>query len=238
MEILKKSFKLYGTCVISSFMCFFLAITFTMVGTNLCGKQIGYSMQGELEGKEEAKILYDYRYNEGEDLKKQEYIDKGYTLTEIPVKITTVAWDVTAQVFLLFMMGVFVYNNLWSLGFKDNNLVRIGKKSEDKFKGLKIGLIAYAPSVVLLAVLTVGKTTFAKNFLIATYSFLNPSINRAMFLLGGVEGKYFNELGALEILIIFLLLMVMPIVAHIAYTLGYKSIIVSEKLIFKKKEVK
>ena len=105
MEIFKKSLRLYGSCILASMMCFFLVITFNMIGTNLFGEQIGYSMQGEIEvdGENTKTILYSYKYSEGKDLKKQEYIDKGYTLTEIPTKATTVGWDITTQIFLFFI---------------------------------------------------------------------------------------------------------------------------------------
>ncbi len=234
MEILKKSFKLYGLCIAGSIMCLVLSFTFTMIGANLFGEQVGYSMQGEKDG--ETKILYDnYFYSDGEDLQKQKYIDEGYELTEIPVKSTTVGWDVLAQIFLLFMMGVFVYNNQWDLGAKDTNLVKIGEKREDKFKGLKIGLITSAPAFIFLTVLTIGKATFAKTFSIAYFSMLNPHLHRAIYLLSGSSGKYFGEFGAVEIIALYGMLLFIPLLAYIAYLLGYKSIIVSEKLMFKKK---
>lgn len=238
MEILKRSLKLYGLCILGSIMSLVLVVTFTMIGSNAFGKQIGYSMQGEIEndkGEIEKTILYQYSYDEGEDLKKQEYIDKGYTLTEIPHKTTTVAWDVIAQICITVMMCVFVYNNLWNLGFKDNNLVKIGEKAEDKLKGLKIGALAAVPSVILLIVLVIGKNTFAKTFTTATFSLLNPHLNRAVYLIAGSNGAYFKDLVLWQIVAIFGLLLIIPIVAYLSYLLGYKSILVSEKLVYKKK---
>lgn len=238
MEIFKKSLKLYGTCFLASIMCFFLVVTFNMIGTNFFGTQIGYSMQGEIEvdGENTKTILYTHNFSDGEDLKKQDYIDKGYTLTEIPMNNTTVTWDIISQIFLLFMIGVFVYNNLWNLGFKDLNMVKTGNKKEDKLKGLKIGFLSQLPAFILFVVLVVGKTTFAKEFSIASYSFLNPHLHRAIYILSGSNGGYFGEFGVIEILVIFVLLLFIPLIAQIAYTLGYKSIIVSEKLIFKKNQ--
>ncbi len=235
MEIFKKSFKLYGICILASIMCFFLVVTFNMIGTNFFGTQIGYSMQGEIEvdGENTKTILYTYKFSEGEDLKKQEYIDKGYTLTEIPMNNTTVTWDVVAQIFLLFMIGVFVYNNLWNIGYKDNNLVRIGERNEDKFKGIKIGFFSQLPAFILFVALIIGKNTYAKDFSIAVYSFLNPHLHRALYILSGSNGGYFGEFTFGDIAIIFALLLFIPILAQIAYILGYKSIIVSEKIIYK-----
>lgn len=233
MEIIKKSLKLYAICIAASIMCFVLVITFNMIGSNVFGEQIGYSMQGEIEGEEGATILYEYRYEEGEDLKKQEYIDKGYTLTKIPIKITKPVWDIIAQICLVIMMGVFVYNNLWKIGFKDNNAVRIGTVCEDKLKGLKIGFLATLPSIILLVVLFVGKNTFAKSVSVATYSLFVPHLHRAFYLLSGASGAYFADLELWQMVIMFALLLIMPIVATVAYILGYKSILVSEKIVYK-----
>ncbi len=235
MEIIKKSLKLYGLCILGSIMCIVLVATFNMIGANAFGKQIGYSMQGEIEGKEEDPvILYEYRYADGEDVKKQEYIDKGYTLTEIPVKTTTATWDVIAQICILVMMGVFVYNELWKTGFKDMSFVQRGDIKEDKLKGLKIGLLTASPSIVLLAALVIGRTTFAKGISVANFSLVNPHLNRALYLLSGCKGAYISELEVWQIIVMFMLLLIIPLIATIAYILGYKSIVVSEKLIYKK----
>jgi len=130
-------------------------------------------------------------------------------------------------------MGVFVYNELWNLGFKDNNAVRIGIKKENKLKGLQIGTIATVPSIILLTVLVIGKNTFAKSVSIAWFALLNSHLYEAVILLTN-GGGYVTELNALQILVFYLLLLIIPLIAHVAYVLGYKSILVSEKLIYKK----
>ncbi|MBE6776730.1 MAG: hypothetical protein E7542_01255 [Ruminococcaceae bacterium] len=236
MEIIKKSLKLYGLCIVGSILCLVLTATFNMIGANLLGKQIGYSMQGEFEDKENsAVILYSHYYDDGEDLEKAKFEEKGYTLTEIPIKIPTTAWNIFAQFCLFCMMGIFVYNELWKLGFKDNNLVRIGKKTEDKLKGLKIGLITTTPSILLFAILIIGRTTYAAKVATTTFSFLNPYIERLIYIFVGYKGGYISQLSVGAVITIFGALLFIPLVAMVAYLLGYKSIIVSEKLIYKKK---
>lgn len=234
MEILKKSLKLYGQLILAGIMCFILVITFNMLGANLFGKQIGYSMQGQLENEENATILYDYMYEDGKDTKKQEYIDKGYELTEIPIKATTVAWDVIAQICLTLMMGIFVYNSLWKEGYADHNAVHLGRKAEDKLKGLKIGVIASLPSIIMLAAFVIGRNTFAKTISTATFSLFNPHLHRAIYLLTNSNGVLFSNLEMWKVIVIFAMLLFIPLVATVAYIIGYKSIVVSEKLIYKK----
>ncbi len=238
-EILLKSLKLYGQLIVAGFMCFILVITFNVLATGFFTKTVGYTVYGALEGEETQTELYTHYNDDGEDQKKQEYIDKGYTLNEVTIrsdikKSTGIIWDCITEIFLLFMVGVFVYNSLWNIGFKDNNLVHIGAKPEDKLKGLKIGLIVTIPSFILLTVLTIGKVSFAKGISVALYGLLNPHLYEAIYMISG-GGGLFSALSAWQIIAFYAMLIFIPLLAYIAYLLGYKSILVSEKLIYKKK---
>ena len=236
--ILKRTLKLYGTCLLANIMCFVLVMTLIMIGTNLCGKQIGYSMQGTKKGTEDRTILYSYNYSDGKDTQKQKYIDEGYELTEIPINSTTVTYDVISQIFLFCLMGIFVYNNLWNAGYKDINFVKHGEINENKLRGLLVGFLATLPSIIMLTVFVVGRKTFAKTVSVAVFSLLNPYLHRAIYLLSGSQGAYISEISAGNLGILYLFLLFIPIVACVSYILGYKSVIVSEKLLFKKNQEK
>ncbi len=237
-EILSKSLKLYGRCIVGSIMCFFLVMTLNVIETGFFTDIVGYKVFGVKEGQQEQVELYTYYYDNGEDTKKQEYIDEGYTLTEADIrsqvdKKTYIIWNTISEIFLLFMFGVFIYNDMWKLGFKDNNAVRIGIKDENKLKGLQIGFLTALPSIILLTVLAIGKATFAKNLSIALYAFLNPHLYEAIIMLTN-GGGYVSELAVWQIVVFYALLLITPLIAYIAYLLGYKSILVSEKIIYKK----
>ncbi len=238
-EILSKSLKLYGKCIIGSIMCFILVITLNVIETGVFTDAVGYKVYGVKEGQQEQVELYTHYYEDGDDTKKQEYIDEGYTLSEITVrsqvkKKTAVIWNTISEIFLIILIGVFVYNDMWTLGFKDNNSVRIGLKEENKFKGLQIGLLTSVPAIIFLTVLAIGKTTFAKNVSIAVYAFLNPYLYEAIIMLTN-GGGYVSELQVWQIAVFYALLLIIPLIACVAYILGYKSILVSEKIIYKNK---
>lgn len=240
-EILLKSLKLYGKCIVGSIMCFILVITLNVLETSFFTDVVGYKAYGAIDDGEMVE-LYTHYYKDGDDTKKQEYIDKGYSVSEIDIrsnvnKNTARIWNSVSEIFLLFMMGVFVYNELWNLGFKDTNAVRVGQKKENKFKGLQIGLVATVPSIILLTVLVIGKGTFAKNISLAFYAFLNPHLYEAIITLTN-GGGYISSLEIWQIVVFYALLLIVPIIAFIAYILGYKSILVSEKLIYKNNQVK
>jgi hypothetical protein len=239
MEIMKKSFKLYGLMIAASIMCFILVMSFKMIGTAFLTRETGYIVFGTLEEGEEPKELYTHYFEDGEDEQKKVYEDKGYTLIERAVrsKISAkneLAWNLLCQLFLILLSGVFVYNELWNLGHKDFNGVRHGVVAEDKLKGLKIGVIATLPSLILLTVITIGRATFAKNVSVALFAFLNPYLYNIILLISG-DGMMFSQISALQIFGIFALFVFVPLVASVAYIIGYKDIVFSEKLIYKKK---
>lgn len=240
MELLKKSFKLYGLLIVASFMCFMLVISFNMIGTAFLTREIGYTAYGTKADDEEPTKLYEYYFEDGEDTKKQEYVDKGYKVSEISIrsqvdKKSGMIWDIVTQIFLIFMAGVFVYNNLWNVGHKDISAVRHTEQNEDKLKGLKIGAITILPSFILLTVLTIGKLTFAKNISIALYALLNAYLYEGILLVSG-GGGLFSQLAIWQIVCYYAMLLFVPLIAHVAYTLGYKDILVSEKLTYKKNQ--
>ncbi len=235
-DLLIKALKLYGLTFVAGFMCFVMVITFNVIGTSFFAEDIGYKMYGSLE-KGESEYLYTHYNQDGEDKLKEEYEKKGYELVEysIPSEIP-LSWQLLSQFCLLIMMGIFIYNFLWKLGFKDNNSVRLGLVKEDKLKGLKIGAISTVPPIILLTVLAIGKASFAKGFSFALYGLLNSHIYYAVMLIAGGNPGVFGSLHIWQIICYYGLLLFVPIIAAVSYLLGYKSIIISEKLIYKKNQ--
>lgn len=242
-EIISKGGKLYAKCIAGSLMCFFLVITFHVIGTAIFTENIGYTVYGTKENDNAQVELYTHYYSNGDDAKKQVYEDQGYKLTEVNVrsqinKKTDIAYGVFTEICLLFMMGVFVYNDMWNLGFKDSNSVKIGIKSEDRKKGLKIGLFSSIPPILFLIIVFIGKASFTKKLSISLYAFLNPHLYEAVMLITD-GGGYMGSLAIWQFLCIFALLFIIPLIAYVAYILGYKSVLISEKIIYKKnREIK
>ncbi len=241
-EIISKSLKLYGKCIVGSIMCFILVITLNVIGTGFFTENVGYKAYGAKDNSQERVELYTHYFADGEDTKKQEYIDNGYEVSEINIrsqmsKKTALAWDIFSEILLIFMMGVFVYNDMWKLGFKDNNSVKIGVKAENKLKGLLIGFLTALPAFILLTAVLIGKSTFAKDVSIAVYAFLNPHLYEAIITLTN-GGGYISEIVPWQFALLYALLLIIPLIAHFAYILGYKSILVSEKLIYKNNQEK
>ena len=235
--IFKNGLKLFGLSIVANVMCFILIISFSVLSTALFTDKIGYTMYGTVTEGEEIKQLYTYYYEDGDDTQKEIYKDKGYNLTEFSIrsvvpKGTRIFWHIVSQVFCFIIMFTFIYNILAKQGNKDSNLVNYKSQKEDKLKGLKIGLIAVAPSFVMLLYAAISKKVT-----IAMFAFLNSYLYDLISIICG-GAKSFAELQIWQTLLLFILLVIIPLVSWGSYLLGYKSISISEKIIYKnKKEV-
>ena len=107
-EILSKSLKLYGKCIVGSIMCFILVITLNVIETSFFTDVIGYKAYGAIDDGEKVE-LYTHYFKDGDDTKKQEYIDKGYNVSEIDIrsdvnKKTAHIWNIVSEIFLIFII--------------------------------------------------------------------------------------------------------------------------------------
>lgn len=238
MAIFKAGLKQFLRIVVVNIMCFFIVVSFSVLATAAFTKNIGYTAYGTVSGSDDPEELYTYYYEDGEDTKKQEYIDKGYAVTESSVRSVLSGTGKTvylavSQIFCLMLLICFIYPNLWQLGTKDSNLVKFKHEKEDKLKGLKIGLISVVPIYIFL-LCPVAAKIFGFNFSPLLFKTLNPSFFSLIeVILNGA--RTVAELSAWRYILLMLLPLIIPAVSAAAYILGYKNISVGEKMIYKKK---
>lgn len=237
-EIFKGGASLFGRLIIINIMCFFLAISFSVLCTAAFTQVIGYTAYGTLKDSKESVQLYEHYTSDGEDLKRAEYEAQGYTITESKIRsqvspVGNRVYLAATQICCLVMLVSFIYPGFWQMGTKDSNLVHFKHKPEDKLKGLKCGLIAIIPSVLLLLFLTVTSKGISSSFPTVLYKFIHSSLYS--FIQLAVSGSAtFGELSVGAILLLFLLLLAVPLISCAAYLLGYKNISLGEKFIYKK----
>lgn len=215
-----------------------MVISLSVLATAAFSENIGYIAYGVSSESEESEELYRHYYKDGEDTKKAQYEDNGYTVTESKIrseisKTGNAVFLTVSAIFCLVLTVSFVYPKLWQMGTKDSNLVQFKHKKEDKLKGLKCGIIAIIPSVILLIVFAFiipeTQTTLYKFLNCSSYTFIDWIVGSA---------KTFKELSIIKILGLLILNAVIPLSAFSGYLLGYKNISLSEKFIYKKnKEV-
>lgn len=141
----------------------------------------------------------------------------------------------------LFLQGglfyIIVYSRLWDLGDKNGNAVQFGRMAPDPLRGLKIGLLAAIPSFLSFLVLLADKlfgvwphtATVYRVCQLGLYPIIvwsmgpNVQIAAADVPLGGIL------CAGLPVLFV-------PAVACLAYYLGFRHIVVWEKVVFVRKK--
>lgn len=242
-EILKNAASLLGYVLLAGFMCIICYMSMKMIFNFVFTDTIGYKVTGSLEGSEEREELYTFYYEDGktdeDDTQWAEYEAKGYTLYKYAerTKLTknqTASMAIITQIMCILFAGSFVFEILVKRGYKDGTLVRSGNKKADKFKGLKIGLIACIPAlityVLFLVFASANKGTAIEIYMIANSCFW-PLLDLTLDSV-----KTAGDIAFWQFLVMFLLQLVIPLAAHISYFIGYKDYQFLSKIIYKKKK--
>lgn len=234
-EILKPAAGMFGRQIIVTVMNIFVCISLMVLATAAFTQVNGYEAYVYEEGGTEPIEQYTYLNSEGEDTKKAEYEEKGYTVTTNETRTAMsktghVVYYTVTQIIAILLMTGFIYPNVWSLGAKDSNLVKFKHKKEDKLRGLKIGLIAVIPPLVLMIVIFIfGR----KIFNVALFSLIFANFYSLIEVISG-GANMLSELAVWQMILMALLLFIAPLISFVAYLLGYKDISIGEKIVYKK----
>ena len=237
-EVFKYGLKQFGKTVIVTIMSFFLILSMNAIGTAIFTDKIGYIAYGTLEEGGESTELYRYYFKDGDDLKKAQYEEQGYTISAVSIlseltKAQRIGLSSVTQAICLMLLICFIYPVLWQFGTKDSNMVMYKHKTEDKLKGLKIGFISVIPSVLLLTAFVITKNGFSADISLMIYKFINSTFYG--FIDIGIKSvNTIGQLNVLHILLLYALNLIIPVVSFVAYYLGYKNFSIGEKLVYKK----
>jgi len=235
-ENLKKSGLLFLKLLVVNFMCAIIVFSINILANGFLSNEVGYTAFGTIEGSEESETLYNYYFDDGEDTKRAEYEAKGYVITEYPIKELTKKTQNFAtafsQVLCVFLLASFIHAMIWDIGFKDGNLVKFKHKEADVFRGLKIGLFTIIPAVVLLVFLFAAGSITAK-VPIVLYKLINSSLYGFLDFADG-NSIVVGDLSVFNFMLMFAAQLIIPLIAHISYILGFKNISLSEKIVYKK----
>ena len=246
---MKSAASVFGRVVFANVICIFVCMVVSVICVALFTRVIGYNAYGTKvsdssdmsAGGLKAEMLYEYRYDEGEDTKKAEYEAQGYTVSTEKVRSemsegARAAFLIINQIFCLVVLIQFVYGEVWHTGTTDNNKVHFGRITYDKYRGIKIGALAMLPFLLLFIGLAVLKI-FCPGFPLIVYKLLNSSVFSIIDIIFGSASKL-SQLSVVRMVLSLSAFAVVPLISHIAYTLGFKQFSISEKLIYKKKKDK
>ncbi len=234
-EDIKYSLKTFGSLVAVTLLNFFICLSILFICTSVFTENIGYN--NTVYDKDQNVVAEYTHYNEsGEDAEALKYPeDDGFVhnkqniRSEISKKGNVIFVTVT-QTFTLIVLIGFVYPTLWGLGSKDSNRVKFNRKKADNLRGLKIGLAAKIPAVLILLAFLI----FGGNLQTKLYGLVNSTYFPIVDIIGA--DILIKDLSVLRILGLFAIHLIVPAVATVAYLLGFKDISLTEKVIYKSKK--
>lgn len=131
-----------------------------------------------------------------------------------------------------------IYACMWDIGHRDSNRIRFGHETLDKYRGLKVSLVANIPVWGMWLVLVAGKFGAFNSFnevvgsgVVVVYKLLNPQLWPLMNMTGNTV--LFDKMTFAQLAILFAAICIMPIVGQVFYILGIKDIAPLQKLIYK-----
>lgn len=237
-DTLKISAKIFGKIVLANVLSIITVISLSFLCSVMFTEEIGYNALGTKKDSEEQVQLYTHYNKDGEDTKFEAYEKEGYTINKVTIrsemsKTGNTVFLLLTAFFCMSMGAMITYQFVWKEGNRDLNLVRYKRTQEKKYKGVVIGFIAAAPYMVLLLVMGFGKWGFAKNFPLVLYKYINSVFFALNDVIDG-SAYTFGDLQIWQLLLLFVVLLLIPLFTGIAYYLGYKDILLSEKLTYKK----
>ncbi len=234
----KKSLNVFLRCLFASILCLMIIIMVSSLTNIAFTQKIGYRAYGT-DNSGKTKYLYSYRYTDGKDKLQAEYEKKGYTINTEEDRSDLKGVGKAVNIILtegisLALLFFFLHGILFSYGNKDANSANFGHIVEDKYKGLKIGLLGSVPYFAFYFVFALSAFGINKNFSIILFKVVN-AVNFGFYKLILGDSVKVAELNSLQIVLAILPLFVVPIMTHISYTLGLKGISIGEKVVYKKK---
>lgn len=238
MMLVKVSAKCFIKYAIGVFMSFFVVLSCVFIMTSVSGQTTGYDVYYINPETNKNEFLYHYDISSGEDTKYAEYENSGYEL----IKSKNVALSKSrrnlayaiAIILSLSIVTVILYGSIWDFANKESSVVHKSIEYSNKFRGLKIGLIANIPVFVLYIVLLFCAMGIVSPNYTSVYAFLNSHLFGYLFWIFG-DTVTNVSLNAVRLILAALPLVYLPLVCTVSYMLGHNDTRLFYRMMYKKK---
>lgn len=146
---------------------------------------------------------------------------------------TKIAFDIIIQILMATLFIVFPYSHLWDQGDRDHNSVQFGHMAEDKWRGLKIGLLASIPAFAAFLLLIVFKAAQLVPQYVVYYRWINVCFWSIFNFFIPTSVLELSAVSWAAVPAMLIILAVLPLMTHIGYTLGYRQISIRDKIVYK-----
>lgn len=233
--------KTYGMTAVAAVMAAIVYLSMILLFNGLFTKSAGYDLYQKNEDGTLTLIERHY-YAEGEgpvpDLKEDELEANNQTYQIFRSELeggTLIAYRLVTQLLMLVILCLFPCNLLRDRGEKDRTLVKAGVRDDDVWRGLRIGLFAAIPAlVVYVAFVIVQALPNPSSSLFVAYRVANLAFDPLILWMmpDGVCRSFIPQV------ICLLMALTVPICTTVAYTMGYRNIHPIRNLIYPNKKTK
>ena len=225
----KYAFHVFLRTLLSSVLCVFLFLSVSVLSLGLFGSNVGYRITEATESGE-LVVVKEYYYKLGEEEVTSLKLPEGQMLEQIRDISPGVqrGVDIVTQLLMLVVVGAFPYTMMWTLGDKDTVGVRYRGHKEKMFRGLLIGALGSIPSALLYVFLLLSKFGLLSGSYLALYRLLNMPYLPYLGMIVPASVQSAVDLTIAQLLGIFPIVLVVPLVCCVAYILGYKQISIQE----------
>lgn len=162
------------------------------------------------------------------ELLKSQFLAAILTLISLPILLLVKAnaFKIVYSVFCYALLLILTYSSAWQSGWSDPNRVKIGQIKYTPYKGLYAALILSGGWIVVALLNLIIKNAIIK-WIIVCFNF---------YMIGFYSFCNFTNISLFFITLITNILW--PLVAYVAYILGYKRISVGIKIMYKNPDKK
>lgn len=237
-SILKMAVKIVGYTMLAAVMSLFVYFSLSMLSNGMLTQTVGYNeyeyTDTDGDGVYETKTLLEHVLFDGdttyETQKETAQAEDGRRIAREMITQPKndfcagmiVAVQVLEQVcMLLLLLGLpayFVHRE----GDRDRNLVKHHGMKPDRLRGLKMGLLAAVPSLLVYSLLIVGKCGLLSESVQGVYRFCNICLLPIVNLIMPQAVYPATEIAVWQLIALFALLLLLPIACAVAYYGGYR----------------
>lgn len=231
-----------AAAVIGLFINLSLSFIFTMFST----EDVGIAIYRENDDGS-VTLVEEYLYTDpdfSDDIKLEEGQMSITLYSPVPDGVR-LAQNIVAQICLLVLLAAFPSRYLWAQGDHDRNEANFGHIKEDPLRGLKVGLLANIPAFLTYLLLWVGKfcppiAQQATGLFGLFHTCFAPLCQRFMAEVVDGQTVYIpaTDISIGGMLALLLPVIFLPLICHVAYTMGLHQFSISDRLFYKHKKKK
>ena len=163
------------------------------------------------------------------------YLSMGVIFSML--KTTGLAMNLVSLVLQAILFALIVYTKMWEMGDKNANAANFGHIEDDPLRGLKISLLAAIPSIISFLALIADKAFGFWSGMATAYRICHTALYPVIvWSMGSLVSLTTADISWGGIFCAGLPLLFMPVVATLAYYLGYRHISLREKIVFVNKQ--